>query len=64
MPIKTIYDVWSDAPSSLENHFPLLYDIFAIYANFHLPDEDMISAHDFFHILRAFDLVTESEELI
>lgn len=24
----------------------------------------MISAHDFFHILRSFDLVTEIEELV
>lgn len=64
IPIKTIFDVWSEAPSSLAPHFPLLYDIFALYANFHSPDEDMITAHDFFHMLRSFDLISDLEEII
>jgi hypothetical protein len=63
-PIKTLYDVWPDAPSALAPHFPMLYDVFSIYANYHLPEEDMISAHDFFHFLRTFDLVTDSDDMI
>ena len=63
-PVKTLYDVWPDAPSALASHFPLLYDVFSMYANYHLPDEDMMSAHDFFHFLRAFDLVNDSDDLI
>ena len=64
VPVKTLYDVWPDAPSALAPHFPLLYDVFSIYANFHLPDEDMMSAHDFFHFLRAFELIADSDDLI
>lgn len=64
IPIKTLYDVWPDAPASLTVHFPLLYDVFTLYNYFHTPDEEMISAHDFFHILRTFDLITDSDEII
>ena len=64
VPAKSMYDVWPDAPSSLVPHFPLLFEIFNIYANFHLPEEDMVSAQDFFHFLRAFDLVSSSEDLM
>ena len=64
IPAKSMYDVWPDAPSALVPHFPLLFEIFNIYANFHLPEEDMISAHDFFHFIRAFDLVSSSEDLM
>ena len=64
IPIKTIFDVWTDAPSALAPHFPLMYDIFALYANFHSPDDDMITAHDFFHMLRSFDLISDLEEII
>ena len=63
-PVKTLYDVWPDAPSALAPHFPLLFDAFSIYANFHLPEEDMMSAHDFFHFLRAFELVHDTEDMI
>ncbi|CAG9333074.1 unnamed protein product [Blepharisma stoltei] len=64
IPVKTLYDVWPDAPASLAAHFPLLYDVFTLYTYFHLPDEEMISAHDFFHILRTFDLITDSDEIV
>lgn len=64
IPAKNMYDIWPDAPSALVPHFPLLFEIFNIYANFHLPEEDMMSAHDFFHFLRAFELVTSSEDLM
>ncbi|OMJ83978.1 hypothetical protein SteCoe_14962 [Stentor coeruleus] len=63
-PVRTLYDVWPDAPSALAPHFPLLYDVFSIYANYHLPEEDMLSAHDFFHFLRAFDLVSDYDDMI
>ena len=61
--MKTIYDIWSEAPSALAPHFPLLYDVFSLYSNFHYPSEDLISAHDFFHFLRTFDLIHDMEEL-
>lgn len=64
IPVKTLYDVWPDAPSAFAPHFPLLFDIFSIYANYHLPEENMISAHDFFHFLRAFELVNDIDDMI
>jgi hypothetical protein len=65
MPSKTLHDIWPEAPERLGRHFPMLYDIFIIYANFHVPEEDQefISAHDLFHLFRTFELVTDRDDL-
>lgn len=65
MPARTLQDIWPAAPDRLSRHFPMLYDIFIIYANFHFPEEDQefISAHDLFHLFRTFELVTDREDL-
>jgi len=65
-PVKTLLDVWPEAPRDLVPHFPLLQDVFSIYSNLHTPvaDEELISLHDFLHMLRTFELVSNREALV
>ena len=63
MQVMNLYDVWPEAPTALSPHFALLSDIFSLYANLHYPDENMISAHDFLHFLRTFDLVQDMDDI-
>lgn len=65
-PVKTLLDVWPEAPRDLIPHFPLLQDVFSIYSNLHAPmaEEELISLHDFLHMLRTFELVPNREALV
>lgn len=65
-PVKTLLDVWPEAPRDLVPHFPLLQDVFSIYSNLHAPmaEEELISLHDFLHMLRTFELVPNREALV
>ena len=66
IPSKTMNEVWSDAPDILVPHFPLIYEVFSFYGGLHFPEEEneLMTAHDFYHFLRTFDLISGKREFI